>query len=492
MTSAQTARASFELVSTGNPGLDEITGGGIPEASVTVIAGAPGSGKTVLAMEMVFAHARRDRPVLYVTTLAEPSLKLLRYGQQFSFFDPDLVDRWVEFMDVGAQLLSNPDDALTAVAERVRARESSLVVIDSFKSIHDLLPPGRAASRSFVYRIAVSLAALGATTLLLGTYSDDDVTSLPEFAVADGIIRLGSRLSELATTRELQVVKLRGQGYVAGVHSFDITRDGLAVFPRVHAPELPTAESSEGPLSTGLPGLDDLLAGGVPVRSATLVEGGTGTGKTILSLAFLLEGARRGERGIYFGMDETPAQLRSLARTLGWDLADLEKRGLLLLHYTSPVELSTDRYLSEVRGEVTRTAARRVVLDSLSTMETSVPSRRRFKELIYALSKHMRAANVTLVMTMELAVSIGTLQLTGHAISSIADNVILLHYIELGARVGKTISVLKARGVAHKTELRSYQVTSGGPQVGDGPLAELRGVLTGLPVPISQPRDTTT
>jgi circadian clock protein KaiC len=485
VTLADAKRADPDVLSTGSESLDAILGGGLPKGSVTVVAGSPGSGKTVLALELVFAQARRGGRILYVATLSEPSLKLLHYMQRFTFFDAELADRAIDFIDVGEQLLTDPNDALRAITERVSQREPAVVVIDSFNTIHELLPRGGAEARAFVYRLSVSLAAMGATSLLLGAYAESDVTQLPEFAVADGIIHVGSTRRELAMTRELEVLKLRGRGYFTGAHSFEITADGLAVYPRVRAPE---AVSSEVPLErvpTGLAGLDDLLTGGLPGRSTTLVQGSTGTGKTLLSLAFLLEGARRGETGIHFGLDETPAQLTQLAGTIGWDLSALEDRGLLRLRYASPVELSTDRYLHEVREAVRRTGARRVVLDSLSTMEESVPSRRRFRELVYSIAKHMRGADATFLMTVEIAETFGVTQLTGHAVSSIADNVILLRYVELGGELRKAISVLKARGVAHKTELRSFRVIEGGPEVGVA-FDQLRGVLTGLPVPVSE------
>jgi len=459
-------RLDQDILSTGIESLDVILGGGLPRGGVTVVAGSPGSGKTVLALELVFARARRGGRILYITTVSGPSLKLLHYMQRFSFFDAALADRAIDFMDVGEQLLADPNEAQRLITERVSEREPAVVVIDSFRAIHELLPRGGAEARAFVYRLSVSLAALGATSLFLGAYAESEVTQLPEFAVADGIIRLGNVRRELAMTRELEVLKLRGLAYYTGAHSFEITADGLAVYPRVRAPEAASLEVPSGRVPTGLAGLDDLFGGGVPGRSTTLVHGSTGTGKTLLSLAFLLEGARRGETGIYFGLDETPAQLAQLAETVGWDVRSFEDRGLLRLRYTSPVELSTDRYLHEMRSEVRRAGARRVVLDSFSTMQESVPSRRRFRELAYAIAKHMRDADVTLFATVELAEILGGAQLTGHAVSAIADNVILLRYVEFGGELRKAISVLKARGVAHKTDPHSFRVTENGPGVG--------------------------
>ncbi len=204
------------------------------------------------------------------------------------------------------------------------------------------------------------------------------------------------------------------------------------------------------------------MHGGLPRRGTTLVQGGTGTGKTLLALQFLLEGARCGERGVLFTLEETASQLRAVARGFGWDLAALEDQGLIVVRYVSPVELSTDRYLYEARDELRELRASRAVFDGLTTMALGVPSDRRFKEMVYAITKHLRALGVTTLMTAEAAQLLGNTQLTGDGVSFIADNVILLRYVELDGRLERAMSVLKARGIKHASELRSFVIDTGG------------------------------
>ena len=236
-----------------------------------------------------------------------------------------------------------------------------------------------------------------------------------------------------------------------------------------------------------------------------MIEGGTGTGKTLVGLHFLLEGARRGEPGILFTLEETPAQIRAVASNFGWELAPLEAQGRLLISYTSPVELLTDRFLDLARRQIERVGARHAVLDSLTSMSLGVPSQRRFRELIYALTKHFRAVGVTPLMTMEVAELLGTAQLTGHGEHSRVveairleiervrtriqershfeiDDLILLRYVELNGQLERAVSVLKARGTGHITELRRFQIDSRGARVGER-FTDLRGVLTGIPQP---------
>lgn len=479
-------KAALELEGTGDSALDQILGGGIPGRSVLVIAGEPGSGKTVLTLQILFHAARQGKKCLYFTTLSEPAIKVIRYMQLFDFFDVAQLDKNVIFVDLAGCVREGAEKTLARIEERVEREEPAFVAIDSFRAVGELLrlQGGTGGARPFVYDLAVKTTAWGATTLLVGEYTREEHPSFAEFAVADGIIRLGSERQELTSVRELEVMKLRGAGYSSGRHFFDISRAGVTFYPRVSTPAEPDGEEGPGVLeraATGVDGLDELFGGGLPRGTTTVVQGGTGAGKTLLSLQFLVEGARRGEKGVMFTLEETPRQLREHGRAVGWDLADLERRGLLVLRYTSPVELSTDRFLNQALNQVRQLGARRAVFDSLTTMALGVPSDRRYKEMVYAISKHLGAEGVTLLMTVESEQLLGASQLTGHGVSFIADNLIQLRYVEIGARLERAISVLKARGIKHQSELRAMTVGAAGIEVVGGRFRDLRGVLTGLP-----------
>jgi circadian clock protein KaiC len=488
-------RPVLERLTTGSAAFDRILGGGLPVRSLNVIAGEPGAGKTLFALQMLFALARQGRKGLYFTTLSEPSLKLVQYMQQFSFFDQSLIERGIVFADLGSVIRRKGAEAtLSEITGRVEREEPAVVVIDSFKAVRDILGDA-AALRTFVYDLAVHTAGWGAASLLVGEYTEAETASDAEFTIADGIIRFTNSRHELTAVREVEVLKLRGADYVTGGHFYEIGPDGLAFFPRVRSPDSIAAESAGTAgrpvstperASTGVAGLDAMLGGGLPRASTTVVQGGTGTGKTLLGLQFLLEGARHGEAGIHFTLEETPDQLRQIAHGLGWDLPAFEERGLLTLSYTSPVELSPDRFLDRARQEVEKLGARRAVLDSLTSMALGVPSDRRFKELVYAVAKHFRAHGVTLDINMEVADLLGSAQLSGHGVSFAADNVIQLKYVEIEGRLERGLSVLKARGVRHATDVRRLSVERDGVQVGS-PFEGLRGVLTGLPVPSKEP-----
>ena len=476
----------LERLSTGSAAFDHILGGGLPVRSLTVIAGEPGAGKTLFALQMLFHLGRQGKKGLYFTTLSEPSLKLIQYMQQFSFFDANAVGQQLTFVDLGSVVRGrNADEALKAINDRVEHEEPALVVIDSFKAMRDIL--GDAPSiRTFVYDLAVHMAGWGAAALFVGEYTAEEIANYPEFAIADGILRFGSQREELTALRVVDILKLRGADCITGRHFFEIGRNGLTFFPRVRSPDAddhaPVVSFTER-AATGIAGLDEMLGGGLPRSSSTVIQGATGTGKTLLGLQFLLEGALRGEHGIHFTLEETADQLRGIAQGFGWNLREMEQRRLLSLYYVSPVELSTDAFLNRARQLVELVGARRAVLDSLTSMELGVPSQRRFKELVYAMTKHFRALGVTFTLNMEITELLGSAQLSGHGVSFAADNLIQLKYVEQDGRLDRGISVLKARGVRHTTEVRRMSVEDRGIEVG-APFKGLRGVLTGLPTPL--------
>ena len=290
---------SLRRLSTGNDALDRVLGGGFPAGSVIMLAGEPGTGKTVLTLQIMFSLARAGRRSLYVTTLSEPSLKVIRFMQQLAFFDERLLDDYITLMDIGTIAQTQGiEAALSQIKDRIENDPPDLVAIDSVKALHDFVV-GDARSRTVLYDLSVNVAGWGVTALLVGEYVRDDFARFPEFAIADGIVHLTNQPYELTSLRHLEVPKLRGTDYVTGRHFFEMTRNGIAFYPRVTMPqEMPEgAAPANERLATGISGLDELLGGGLPSRSTTFVQGATGMGKTLLGLHFLVTGVRHGRNG---------------------------------------------------------------------------------------------------------------------------------------------------------------------------------------------------
>jgi circadian clock protein KaiC len=415
-------------------------------------------------------------------TISEPAVKLLRHIQSFAFFDELILDEFIRFVDLSTTLgKKGADVAMKEIIERTEQEDPAIVVIDSFKAIGDLVSD-RVRHRTLVYDLAVQMATWGATTFMVGEYAESELMSWPEFAIADGILALTNREVELTAVRELNVLKLRGANYVTGRHFFEITPAGVNFFPRVGAPLV--ANNRPDPIqrvTTGVPGLDAVLDGGLLQGSSTVVQGATGTGKTLLGLQYLVEGVRRGESGVLFTLEETPEQLHYIASAIGLNLSQAEDK--LRISHASPVELLTDRYLSEVRLLVEKTGARRVVIDSLTTLALGVPSERRFKELVYSIMAHMRAAGSTLLATMEIPELLGGSPMSGYGVSFAADNLVQLSYFENEDRLDRGLIVIKTRGSKHATELYQVRLDNDGMRLGES-LKGRGNILSGvLPKP---------
>lgn len=477
-------RPEIERLTTGVPTLDAILHGGFPVGSMNIITGGPGTGKSTLALQILFHQASMQKKNVYFTSILEPSVKFLRYMQQFDFFDPGVVGKTLFLSDLsGPALAEGLETTIETLKRTIEEREPAIIAIDSFKALRSRLGD-QSRAHALLYDLAVSLAFSEATALLVGEYTPEDALLLPEFFTADGVLSLSTWTEGLRASHQLEVLKLRGSAYAAGRHFFDISSAGITVYPRVSVPqEQKTAAGAVGRMATGVYGLDEMLDGGIPNRSSTVLEGGTGTGKTTLALAFLVEGARRGEPGLFFTMDETAEQLVEMAASRGWEVEQLSKQGLLEIVYTSPLDLVGDAVLHKARELIERLGVKRVVIDSLTALGLSIAAEGRSQELAYALVKTFRAMGVTAVMTSETPQLLGTAELTAQGLSAIADNILMLRYVEIESRLSRAISVLKVRGSSHGQELRELRITAEKVEVGE-PFLQYRGVLSGLPTPV--------
>jgi circadian clock protein KaiC len=284
--------------------------------------GEPGTGKTVFAEQLLFKNADAGRPVLYLTTLAEPLSKVVTYLQRFAFYDESKMGTEIVYDDVGSLLATEgPDALLPRLREAIETLGPKIIVIDSFKAIHDL-STSVARMRRLVSQLAGLLSAYDTTTFLVGEYRPQDIARYPEFAVADGIVEFARQNRSTTDERFLRVSKLRGSGYLEGLHGIHITSAGLEVYPRLISPVEPKDYATRRErVSTGVAGLDAMLHGGVWRGSTTLMVGPTGSGKTTLGLQFALAGVASGEAALYVNFQENPTQLARVIEPLdktGW------------------------------------------------------------------------------------------------------------------------------------------------------------------------------
>jgi circadian clock protein KaiC len=481
---------AIRTVSTGVPGLDDVLGGGLPELSFNLIVGGPGSGKTTLAHQIMFTNATAGRPGLYFTIVGEPPLKMLRYQQQYSFFDPAKVNGSIRFVSLGAKLQGGLAGVLESIVRQVEAASPGFVVVDSFRSVMRPTDSGKEAGlelQDFLQRLALHLAAWEATTFLIGEFAEPEAEVHPMYTVADGLIVLSQQAEHNSVVRKLRVLKMRGQSDLPGLHTFRITGDGLKVFPRIPKPEeepaAPALPGAEHRLSTGVSGLDDMLGGGVPVGYSLMIAGPSGSGKTVLAGRFIAEGVRRDEPGVIAIFEKRPAgYLRTTS--LGRELDQTMRDGKVAIVYLRPLDLSVDETLYELRETITRMRARRVVIDSLSGFEMAVSPgfREDFRESLYRLVGVLTGLGVTVMMTLEIEDAYTELRLGPRENAFLTDAIILQRYVELGGVLRRILSVIKLRGSEHSKELRFYEIDSTGLTLGDRITAYEHGLLTAAPM----------
>src|SRR5712671_4017698 len=265
---SRSTKVRIRKIPTGVRGLDDILGGGIPEYSFNIIAGAPGCGKTTLAHQIVFANAGPQCPVLYFTVLGEPAIKMLRYQQQFRFFDQAKMDGAIRFVNLSNLVLEKDLGAvLDAIIREVEASNAKIVVVDSFRTVvrKAQATESEMELQGFIQRLALHLTSWQATTFLIGEYVEGELRDNPVFTVADGLLWLYQSVEQNSIVRKMQVMKLRGKQSVPGMHTFRITEHGMQCFPRTFGLSAKSTHVKGGRrLSTGVRELDANMGGGIP------------------------------------------------------------------------------------------------------------------------------------------------------------------------------------------------------------------------------------
>lgn len=479
-------KVSLGLLETGVPGLDTLLGGGLGEYSFNLIAGAPGSGKTTLAHQMMFALATPERRALFFTVLGEPPMKMLRYQQQYDFFELDKVGSAIRYVNLADDLRSGDfSGVLERIMREVEAFSPSLVFVDSFRSVAQTAKNGSegiADLQHFIQELGTRMTSWQATTFLIGEYVHVEAEANPIMTVADGVLALSQSQQDNSIVRKIRVVKMRGQAHMGGMHTFRMGDDGVRIFPRLLPPlasdRLPGVPVDRDPrrISSGVPTLDVLLHGGIPQGHSILVAGPSGSGKTILGTQFLAEGARQGEKGVACYFEKGTSRLRNAA------LAEMVQGGHVRIVETQALDLTADELLQDLLAAIDETGAQRVVIDSLSEflLYLAPEFRREFRVTVFRILSHLAKRGVTVMVTMGLEDRFTELRFSDAEVSFLTDGIIATRYVEMQGELTKVISVVKLRGCSHSSALRSFRITDAGIEIEEHKV-RFDGMLSGHP-----------
>jgi circadian clock protein KaiC len=485
MTPAKRKKQQVKLLPkspTGIPGMDEITGGGLPKGRPTLVCGGAGSCKTLFAIEFLVNGAiQYDEPGVFVA-FEENAEELTQNVASLGFDLKDLVKQKKLILDhvkierseieeTGEYDLEGLFIRLGHAIDTIGAKR---VVLDTIEVLFAALP-NHTIIRAELQRLFRWLKSKGVTAIVTAERGDRTMTrfGLEEY-VADCVILLDHRVTEQISTRRLRIVKYRGSLHGTNEYPFLITKDGISVLP-VTSLGLDHKVSRER-ISSGIKELDDMLDGkGFYRGSSILISGTAGTGKTSLAAAFVYAACQRGERCLYFAFEESSSQLLRNMRSIGIDLAPHVKRGLLQFHVARPTLYGLEMHLVTMYDLIKEHKPGVVVLDPITDF-FAVGSQAEVKAAITRIIDFLRTNQVTALFTTATSEEDASDQsIVG--ISSLIDAWISLRSLESNGERHRGLFILKSRGMAHSNQIRSYHLTDDGIKIGAVDLTERRTEL---------------
>jgi circadian clock protein KaiC len=476
-------RGALPKAPTGISGLDEITFGGLPRGRPTLVCGAAGCGKTLLAMEFLLRGAEQHGETGVFMAFEETEHDLSQNVRSLGFDLENLIAEKkiavdhvhiepAEIHETGEYDLEGLFLRLGMAIDSVGAKR---VVLDTLEALFGGFT-NQALLRAELRRLFRWLKDKGVTAIITGERGEGSLTrqGLEEY-VSDCVILLDHRATEQVSTRRLRIVKYRGSTHGTNEYPFLIDENGIHVLPLTSL-RLNHPASSER-ISSGIPRLDHMLGGeGYYRGSSVLISGTAGTGKTSLSSSFANATCARGERCLYLAFEESPAQLVRNMKSIGLDLNPWTKKGLLRLEASRPTLHGIEMHLAVIHKMVSEFEPQVVIIDPISNF-SSAGSGSAAEAMLLRLIDFLKSRQITAVFV-NLTAGGNSWERTDLGISSLIDTWILLRDIELAGERNRGLYVLKSRGMKHSNQIREFLLTSDGIELKDvyiGP----EGVLTG-------------
>jgi circadian clock protein KaiC len=490
MTTAESA-VKTNRSATGIYGLDHVLGGGLIPHRLYLVEGDPGAGKTTLSLQYLMEGRRAGEKCLYIT-LSETREELIAGAQShgWSLDGIEIVELAAPDSDLSGENLVTMyspsevelSETTRQVLHAVERVNPSRLVFDSLAELR-LLAQSPLRYRRQILSLKQFFVGRQCTVILL----DDGTSEGPDFqlhSIAHGVISLEQLVPIYgAARRRLRIVKLRGAPYRGGYHDFSIETGGLRVFPRLVAVEH-LREYEPARIKSGVTALDSLLGGGPDRGTSTLLVGPAGSGKSTVAAQYAFAAADRGEHAVIFAFDETPGTLQARTESLGIQFNEGVGSGRVRVQQIDPAELSPGEFAQWVREAVEKDQAKVIVIDTLNGYMHAMPEEKFLTAQLHELLTYLARQGITTLMVVAQHGVVGTQMTSPVDTSYLADSVILLRYFEYNGKVKKAISVVKKRSGPHEESIRELFFDGSGIHLSE-PLAQFRGILTGVPIELS-------
>lgn len=445
---------------TGIAELDYVTGG-LPPFGLTLLIGPPGTGKTVMALQIAMNHARQGNDAIFFSAFSEPHEKLLNHLSSFTFFDPQRVGDQITMLSLKSTMDGTAQGTLEVILQAARGKKNPLIIVDGFRGLYQRL--GGMAAQDLLSGLSSQMPYLHGRCLVTSETLPTEANMFFELSPADVLITLSATREGAQPVRSLEVIKVRGHAHREGLHGLNIDSNGVQVYPRLAASMPP--ETPPPPLHRqqfDLPGFDAMLGGGLPECSTTVFIGDVGTGRTTFSLHYLLAGARRGEHGLLVSLADAAVDLQQKARELGLHLDEALEAGLIQIIESPAVELDPYRLAWNIHEVVTKGNIKRLVIDSVTGLEGAPGVQQSQRDYLAAIALYLRRQGVTTVMTQDFSPRGMASLLAGGVRMPPAHNRVSLARVSHRGRTYRMCSVLNMQRSAHDTSIHEFVIEYGG------------------------------
>jgi circadian clock protein KaiC len=479
------SRRGVEKIPTGIRGFDEVLEGGVPKGRTLLITGSTGTGKTVFANEFLYRGITEYNENGVFVTFEEHPGDIIKNVRNFGWdFDHLIKQEKLLFVDASPddfQTIITGEYDLSVIFERIKYAinkvQAKRIAIDAISMLFSKIP-NKEIVREMIYHICNELKKLGVTSVITAEKSIRGKKKVSRYGVeeyvVDGVVELALVPGQQQFLRNMFIIKMRGVGYRSGTAMFEITNKGLEIFPKIEIDRRVSTTDFKIREKIGIKGLDQAMGGGIPQGHLILISGNTGSGKSLIGMHYIVQGIREDKNAIYVALDEPVEQIKKTAMELGFNLEIYEKEGKLVFICPSLIDISNDKLLYEIVNAAHKTGAKRVVIDSVSSLESATMDEESVRQFMIQVSGFFKTKGITCIMNFQSNANFGAargqllaaLDTNLMRLNPIMDGIIVLLYVERGQRVKRILNIIKIRGSWHSNDIFQFEIDKGGIKFG--------------------------